>query len=140
MDSTAKKTEEGVTKDDRQVEGVIFVPFTTGSKLRSCLQNEDDKLIRTMRMPRLMYMERPRRTVADFLVEKDPWYCLQGVGNRETCPVCYWQKGKGISCTRENINYKLQYVQCEKEKEEEEKVDNTSNTNNKAKPKEARTG
>ena len=69
-----------------------------------------------MRMPRLRYMERPGRTIADSLVEKDPWYRLQGGCTRETCPVCYWQKGKGISCTRENINYKLECVVCEEEK------------------------
>ena len=28
----------------------------------------------------------------------------------------YWQKGKGISCTRENINYKLECIVCEEEK------------------------
>ena len=72
-DSTAKKTEEGCVKDDRQAEGIICVPFTLVGKLRSCLQHEDDKLTKVMRMPRLRYIERPGRSVADALVEKDPW-------------------------------------------------------------------
>ena len=96
---------------------MIFVSFTSGGKLRSRLQNEDDKLTRAMRMPRLRYIERPGRTVADSLVEKDPWYRLQGGCSRETCPVCYWQKGKGIPCTKENVNYKLECMECEREKE-----------------------
>ena len=94
---TAKKTETGEVRDDRQAEGIIFVPYTMGGKLRSRLQNQDDKLTKTMRMPRLRYIERPGRTIADSLVEKDPWYRLQGGCTRETCPVCYWQKGKGLS-------------------------------------------
>jgi hypothetical protein len=104
VNSTARKTEDGADKDERQAEGVIFVPYTTGGKLRSRLQNEDDKITRMMRMPRLRYIERPGRSVADSLVEKDPWYRLQGGYTRDTCPVCFWQKGKGIACTRENVN------------------------------------
>ena len=70
-----------------------------------------------MRMPRLRYIERPGRTVADSLVEKDPWFRLQGGCPRENCPVCYWSKGKGISCTREGIGYKLECVKCEEDLE-----------------------
>ena len=36
-DNTAKKSEDGAVNDDRQVEGIIFAPFTTGSKLRYVL-------------------------------------------------------------------------------------------------------
>ena len=73
-DTTAKKTDTGQARDDRKAQGVIFVPYTMGGKLRSRIQNEDDKLTRVMRMPRVRYIERPGRTIADSLVEKDPWY------------------------------------------------------------------
>ena len=33
--------------------------------------------------------------------------------------MCYWQKGKGTPCTKENINYKIECVKCEKEEVEE---------------------
>ena len=88
-----------------------------GGRLRSRIQNEDDKLTRVMRMPRIRYIERPGRTIADSLVEKDPWYRLQGGCSRLNCPVCFWSKGKGISCTREGIGYKLECVICEVEHE-----------------------
>ena len=81
-------------KDQRKAEGVIFVPYTTGGRLRSKIQIEDDKLTRAMRMPRMRYVERPGRTIADSLVEKDPWYRLQGGCTRQNCPICFWSKGK----------------------------------------------
>ena len=87
--------------------------FTMGGKLRSRLQNKDHKLTKAMRKPRLRYIERPGRSIADSLVEKNPRYRLQGGYSRETCPVCFWQKGKGIPFTRENVNYWLDCVVCE---------------------------
>ena len=71
---TAKKTETGQERDERKTEGIMFVPYTMGGRLRSRIQNEDDKLTRIMRMPRIRYIERPGRTISDSLVEKDPWY------------------------------------------------------------------
>ena len=118
QNETAKKTPNGQKKDETKAEGVIFVPYTAGSKLRSRLQNEDDKLTRIMRMPRLRYVERPGRTVADSLVTKDPWYLLQGGCSKQNCPVCYWMKGKRIRCTRENVSYRLDCMVCEKRVEE----------------------
>ena len=106
-DLTVKKTETGQRKDEREVEGVIFVPFTTGGKMRSRMQNEDDKLTRVMRMPRMRYIENPGRTIADTLVEKDPWYRLGGGCAKANCPVCYWSKGKGIRYSKEGICYSL---------------------------------
>ena len=102
-----KKDKNGQKKDERQCEGVIFVPYTVDGKLRSRLQHEDDKLTRVMRMPRLRFVERPGRTVADSLVTKDPWYRLQGGCSKQNCPVCFWSKGVGIRCTRENVGYRL---------------------------------
>ena len=87
-------------------------------------------LTKAMRMPRLRYIERPGRTVADSLVEKDPWYRLQGGCSRETCQVCYWQKGKGIPCAKENVNYKLECVVCEEAKNNIGNNTNTDNGNN----------
>ena len=71
-------------------------------------------------MPRTRYVERPGRTVADSLVTKDPWYRLQGGCSRQNCPVCYWIKGVGIRCTRENVGYRIECVLCEKAVEEKE--------------------
>ena len=51
QDVSAKKTETGEVRDVRKAEGIMFVPYTMGGKLRSRLQNEDDKLTRIMRMP-----------------------------------------------------------------------------------------
>ena len=98
--------------DERKVEGVIFIPFTMGSALRSKLQNEDDRLTRVMRMPRIRYVENPGRALADTLVEKDPWYRLGGGCSRAFCPIYYWAKGKGIRCTKEGVCYKLECLQC----------------------------
>ena len=103
-------------KDERKVEGVIFVPFTMGGKLRSKLQNEDDRLTKVMRMPRIRYVENPGRALAATLMEKDPWYRLGGGCSRAFCPVCYWSKGSGIRCTKEGVCYKLECLQC-REKE-----------------------
>ena len=91
---------------------MIFIPFTMGSTLRSRLQNEDDRLTRVMRMPRIRYVENPGRALADTLVEKDPWYRLGGGCSRAFFPICYWAKGKGIRCTKEGICYKLECLQC----------------------------
>ena len=70
-----------------------------------------------MRMPRVRYIERPGRTISDSLVEKDPWYRLQGGCSRQNCPVCFWSKGKGIRCSREGIGYKIECVKFEEEHE-----------------------
>ena len=103
-------------RDERKVEGVIFIPFTMGGVLRSRLQNEDDRLTKVMRMPRIRYVENPGRALAATLMEKDPWYRLGGGCTRAFCPVCYWSKGKGIRCTKEGVCYKIECVQC-REKE-----------------------
>ena len=114
-DRTKKKTETGQKRDEREVEGVIFIPYTTGGKLRSRVQNKDDKLTRVMRMPRMRYIEDPGRTIADTLVEKDPWYRLGGGCERPNCPVCYWSKGKGVRCSKEGVCYSLECQVCEEE-------------------------
>ena len=71
-----------------------------GGQLRSKIQNEDDKLTKVMRMPRVRFIENPGRTVADSLVEKDPWYRLGGGCFRAFCPVCYWSKAKASDAPR----------------------------------------
>ena len=43
-DTTAKKTRNAQKKDDREVDGVIFISYTTASKLRIRNLNKDDKL------------------------------------------------------------------------------------------------
>ena len=75
-------------QDERKVEGVIFIPFTMGGKLRSRLQNEDDRLTKVMRMPSVRYVENPGRAIAATLMEKDPWYRLGGGCARSFCPIC----------------------------------------------------
>ena len=87
-DSTARKTDKGVTRDTRNAEGVIFVPYFIRSKLRTRVQNEDNKLTQVMRMPRVRYVERTGRTIADSLVTKDPWYLLQGGCSKVDCTIC----------------------------------------------------
>ena len=63
-------------------------------------------------MPRMRYVERPGRTIGDSLIEKDPWYRLNGGCSKESCPVCYWSKGAGIRCSREGICYRIECVIC----------------------------
>ena len=68
----------------------------------------------------MRYVERPGRTIADTLIEKDPWYRLGGGCSRRSCPICYWSKGKGIRCSKESVCYKIECTKCEEENEEEE--------------------
>ena len=46
----------------------MFIPYTIDGNFGSRLQNEYDKLTSVMRMPQMRYVERPGRTIADYLV------------------------------------------------------------------------
>ena len=100
-------------KDEREVDGVIFVPFTNKGRLKEALQQQDDDMTRVMRTPRVRYIENPGTAIKDILVEKDPWFRLAGGCSRPNCPVCYWNHGKGIRCTKEGVCYRIQCHLCE---------------------------
>ena len=68
----------GEQKDDRPVEGVIFIPHTQDSDLQRRLQKVDDKVTKALQMPRTKYVERAGVTLKDMLVRKNPWFQLGG--------------------------------------------------------------
>ena len=78
----------GEGKGEGEVEGVIFVPYTEKASLKNNLQSVDDRVTKTLRIPRMRYVERPGTSLAASLCEKDPWYRLGGGCRRKDCPVC----------------------------------------------------
>ena len=100
-------------RDDREIEGVIFIPHTSNSNLQRVLQQTDDLVTRALGMPRTRYVERGGLTIKDLLVRKNPWFRLGGGCGRPTCHVCQSQGGKGTTCRREGTCYQIECKQCD---------------------------
>ena len=108
------KGKKPVPRDDREVEGVIFIPHTSSSSLQKSLQERDDQITKALGMPRTRYVERGGVTLKDMLVNKNPWQQLNGGCGRQNCHLCNSQKGQGTSCRREGVLYKIECVLCER--------------------------
>ena len=64
-------------------------------------------------MPRTRYVEGAGTSMKDLLVKKNPWQELKGGCGRASCHICLSQGGKGSSCRREGVCYKLECNLCE---------------------------
>ena len=102
-------------RDEREVEGVIFIPFTQGGELRKILQKADDNLTKTLGMQRTRFVERAGISVQDVLVDKDPWYRLNQGCQRKRCYICRTNRGKGIKCSQQGIGYSIQCSLCQQQ-------------------------
>ena len=71
----------------REVECVVFVPATPGSKLRDTLQKNDDNLSKALDAPSLRFVEKGGTTIQEKFGQSDPWkgdtFC-----QREDCLHC----------------------------------------------------
>ena len=93
---------------------MIFLPHTAGSELQKLLQQTDDEVTKALGMPRTRYIEKGGSTLKDLLVRKDPWYRLGGGCGRTSCHICHHQGGKGTSCRREAVCYRIECLICDK--------------------------
>ena len=104
-----------IKQDDRQVESVIFIPYTHKGELRKRLQKVDDQVTKLMGVGRSKYIEKAGLTLLDQLVEKNVWQSLNGGCQRRHCYVCRSTGGKGISCRAEGTCYQITCKICEKQ-------------------------
>ena len=72
-------------QDDREIEGVIFIPHTADNSLRKLLQAEDDDITKVMKMGRTKYVEHAGVKLSSQLVRKNIWYSLGGGCGRPKC-------------------------------------------------------
>ena len=91
---------------------------TKGSSLQKVVQKADDQVTKALAMPRTKYVEKGGTTLKYLLVKKDPWFKMKGGCGRSTCHICISQGGKGTSCRRENVCYKIECAICARESEE----------------------
>ena len=100
-------------QDSREVESVVFIPFTKGSTLRKQLQDEDDKVTKILGIPRTKYIEKAGNKISSQIIVKNPWVAIKGGCGRKLCYACKLTAGKGISCRKEGINYSITCKLCE---------------------------
>ena len=101
--------------DSREIETVVFVPYTIGGQLRKQLQKIDDQTTKVLGMGRTKYVERAGVSMIDTLVDKNIWLRLQQGCGRQFCYPCKSSKGQGISCRLESICYSISCRICERE-------------------------
>ena len=102
-------------QDDREIDNVIFVPYTPGGALRKEIQKEDDYMTKMLKINRTKFVERAGVSLLDTLVDKNPWVRLQGGCQRPNCYPCKSSLGKGISCRKESIVYEISCAICEQQ-------------------------
>ena len=99
---------------ERDIESVMFVPYTKGSRLQKILQESDDQYIRGNRSKRIRFVERGGQTLEQILGRSDPW------GNRGCermdCLQCQHGGGEGGECQKENLLYEITCLKCKQEK------------------------
>ena len=100
-------------QDSREVESVVFIPYTKGSSLRKQLQEEDDKVTKILGIPRTKYIEKAGNKISSQIIVKNPWVAIKGGCGRKLCYACKSTAGKGISCRKEGINYSITCKLCE---------------------------
>ena len=80
-------SEKPVQGKVREMECVVFVPATPGSRLRDTLQKEDDNMSQALNAPSLRFMEKGGTTIQEKVGQSDPWkgdtFC-----QREDCLHC----------------------------------------------------
>ena len=70
VDQDVEKDCQGRVKE---IECVVFVPATPGSRLRDTIQKLDDQLSETMDAPALRFVEKGGSTIQERLGQSDPW-------------------------------------------------------------------
>ena len=68
-----KKVELGSKLEDREIETIMFVPYTPNSALCKQLQKIDDDYIEGTKMKRIKMVERVGTMLKDILNRSDPW-------------------------------------------------------------------
>ena len=58
---------------NREIEAVMFIPFTKDSKLQKLLQESDNDYIRGNNEKRIKFVERGGQTLEQVLGRSDPW-------------------------------------------------------------------
>ena len=69
----ADKEKEKDEVMEREIEAVMFIPFTVGSKLQKQLQTEDNDYICSGHSKRIKFVERGGSTLEQILGRSDPW-------------------------------------------------------------------
>ena len=69
IETKNEKADDGV----KEIEGVIFVPFTPGSKLRESLQRQDEMLAEALNVPSMRFIEKAGTIVIQDVGQSDPW-------------------------------------------------------------------
>ena len=83
-----KSTPKVIQEDNREIEGVVFIPHTSDSDLQRLLQKTDDSVTSALKMPRTKYVEQAGTTLKDLLIRKNPWHRLGGGCGRPSCHLC----------------------------------------------------
>ena len=88
---------------NREVETVMFVPYTSGSKLQKLLQETDNDFIKDTKEERIKFVERAGQTLEQLLGRSDPWG-KRGC-SRQGCFQCQHGGGEEGNCQTENVMY-----------------------------------
>ena len=81
------RTEDKRTERIKEIEGVVFVPQSPGSKLKEALHTQDEVLARALNIPSLSFVERSGTMVIQDIGQSDPWATDQFCP-REDCWHC----------------------------------------------------
>ena len=76
-DEVTNVTGEKSNKEDavrvKEIETVVFIPTTEGSKLKKILQEKDDNLCRIAGSPTVRFVEKGGPTILDQVGRNNPW-------------------------------------------------------------------
>ena len=110
-----KEVRRQKSKDEkpREIEAVLFVPYTRGGVLQKKLQEVEDKYVAGTNKKKIKMVERGGVRLRDLLCQKDAWSkrrCEIG-----SCLPCQSkEKDGGISCQKESITYRIICTECGK--------------------------
>ena len=100
-------------KDDRprEIEAVLFVPYTRGGALQRKLQEVEDDFVAGTSKKKIKMVERGGVRLRDLLCQTDAWSKRRC--ERQTCLPCQSkEKDGGISCQKESITYRIKCMEC----------------------------
>ena len=136
----SSKTKEGLT----EVESVLFIPHTPGSRLARLMQEVDDSISKITKGKRIRIVERRGDKVIDQISKADPWE--MDSCSRESCMVCMEMeendervededirssldsKRKVGGCGREGVTYIITCHTCAKKGRNVKYIGETSRT------------
>ena len=97
---------------NKEVEAVLFVPFTPGSEMCKAVQEVDDEFVIGTKLRRIKVVERVGPTLENILCRADPWK-FKGCSWNECFP-CQHGGGTGGDCQREGVTYTIHCLECRK--------------------------